>query len=91
MPAMYHLVLPAPEVLAADNDMDILYQPISSTVEEEDDQIQQVPAETATELLGTAATVSLTKEDKLRLVKPLLLKYMLPLCQFVYHYSCPAC
>jgi len=72
-PITYYLVLPQPESIAS--------VPILSSYEEEEVAAAYTPLPTDDDTLRLPAksSVSLSFEDKWELVKPLLLKYMLPL------------
>lgn len=72
IPVAYYFILPHPEVFAA--------VPIPSYEEEEvDAPYTPLPTDDST-AEAPKASIALSFEDKWQLVKPLLLKYMLPLC-----------
>ena len=76
IPVAYYFILPHPEVFASvsipssfeEEEIDAPYAPLPT-----DDGVENVPK----------ASVALSFEDKWALVKPLLSKYMLPLCKFL--------
>ena len=80
IPVAYYFILPHPEVFASvpnlssyeEEDVDAAYTPLPM-----DEGVTDVPK----------SSVALSFEDKWELVKPLLLKYMLPLCAYFTTYS----
>ena len=81
IPVAYYLILPHPEVFAS--------VPILSSYEEEevDAPYTPLPADEGDAEMPKAS-VALSFEDKWELVKPLLLKYMLPLCKSLLQKRC---
>ncbi|KAI0089419.1 batten's disease protein Cln3 [Irpex rosettiformis] len=72
IPMTYYFILPHPEALTS--------VPIPSSFEEEEVDAPYTPLPTDEDArVATKASVALSFEDKWTLVKPLLLKYMLPL------------
>jgi battenin len=73
IPITYYFLLPHPETFAS--------VPILSTYEEEDVDTPYTPLPIDDDaIVVSKASVALSFEDKWELVKPLLLRYMLPLC-----------
>lgn len=80
IPLAYYLILPQPEVFAA--------VPIPSAYEEGEvaAEYTSLPTDEDATTPLPKSSIALTFEDKWDLVKPLLLKYMLPLCKQPVHF-----
>lgn len=87
-PLAYFFVLPRPErfvsgaFFAAEDEedgatMSASYVPLARSEDEDDVSATEPDA-------STKGPMSLTLQDKWRLAKPMLTKYMLPLCEFPY-------
>ena len=77
-------------VLPEDDDLSVTltteYTPLTQDVDTEDDETVVDGRRDLRPLVGSAEkpNVSLSPQDKWRLVKPLLLKYMVPLCESIH-------
>lgn len=79
IPIAYYFILPQPEAFTFIN---------TSSFEEEEVDAPYAPLPTDEDAIDVRKTsVSLTLEDKWVLVKPLLLRYMLPLCMWFHDSS----
>ena len=89
IPLTYHLLLPSPSAFASvalpsDEDSGLRDDSESAT------PYTALPTDDASEPIADAlmskVAGGLSPRDKWRLVKPLLPKYMLPLCMFLFYY-----
>lgn len=76
IPLAYYLILPMPEAVAS------VQIPASYEEEEAPTEYISLPTE-EDEPMIPKSSVALSAEDKWYLVKPLLLKYMVPLCEWL--------